>query len=728
MNKGKIMLMIVGWLLVRFVKTIPCQVGFSEFGLNGNLDLDIFACNELIVFEPMIKNALSTIRTLHIPNEKKSLISKIIWTPECVIKGFIEALHKKFVKSSFKPNIGTLSCLKEESLCETEEDLIVVMLLNLLPPLSDINDKLIVEATSLKKISILPKKSLEKVYQISKETFQEENELFGKLFINNYWIILSDFISDYELIQALFFPSKEYKLGTIKIMDSDIHKETGLTSLLVLHEGSKELKIMYKPSSVLADFIITGDIIAFCECTITYFKKICQEKMISDKRSFFQIILEEYKKDKEQDLNILIYKILPIEMLLSEEATVKNEQSRIYFAHGYTEFIHHQFEDFPLSSAISGLDIDKIYKNSQSNDMGKDLQNAMDKTFDKWWFEKNKNIIDIQKNLWTEIGIGISALLFLASTDGHSENILITDKGKIAFIDLEASFSHLDSLDQEIFSGTTPSLKTLLDPNGGGLNFFPKKLTESLHLLKTNGKKFIKIKVSTYEQNNIFYLTNEKKAEVVKYDSQKFNIGLEYMYQLYANQKFDHWISSGILNKVIIRNVPVSTIVWIKLTKEINQEIDNQINQLAKIVVESPVVHEHLIYNDHTKKLLKKKIIPAFYTVTDSNNLYFADTQIIENETEKQGTISYFKTSSIEIFKKRIQPFLEGQKNRNENINKIMNLESEGKLKNFENFTELFIKEKKKSLEKKEEKGLERMKKNKEKFSNVGKKNRNNLL
>lgn len=84
---------------------------------------------------------------------------------------------------------------------------------------------------------------------------------------------LKRLLDDFPLIHEIFFPDKQnLKLQNVSYSMGDKHKETGSVAILTFIDGTKDLqgrankfKLVYKPSTILIDWLINGNSNSLCD-------------------------------------------------------------------------------------------------------------------------------------------------------------------------------------------------------------------------------------------------------------------------------------------------------------------------------------------------------------------------------------------------------------------------------------------------------------------------------
>lgn len=327
-----------------------------------------------------------------------------------------------------------------------------------------------------------------------KALMHEEFQRITGTYIKGLEKVMQHLIDDESYIQRVFLTEpKPIELDDYSPADSDVHKTDGIVAVLTLiaktTKKTPPFKIVYKPSSVLIDWLITGKVKDQCSgikvdvndklytlCNLARIESPNIEKYLStdandpeDKRSFHNLILnirQAYKtpveerevksifemlndSESNEKLRIPTYKILPIESLPSSNQNKANEPAktldfdseketnehmldRLGSSHGYAEFLD--------SHCAVAVDPHKIIIEAKSQDK-RNLSMQLDEKLKQqiWdkdaWFTK-----DDMKNYSVIIGKILEVVKLLLSTDFHEENLIVKDK-KPHIIDLENTFN-----------------------------------------------------------------------------------------------------------------------------------------------------------------------------------------------------------------------------------------------------------------------------------------------
>lgn len=332
------------------------------------------------------------------------------------------------------------------------------------------------------------------------EFMQKETEYF----LNNIRNVIRELLEDNILVRRVFFAKfKSVKLVDITYTSGDRHKESGSVSILkfqIKHQSTdktfKFRRVVFKPSSVLIDWLISGETKLFCNSAgftaksktnflrsasktvdITDLKDINQQKYLKTlcsklkgKRdavgklpvgSFIEMLND---KEHDQKKHLRVYKVLPIEDLhapfpnpstlasahnkspsaqtdeadslkQAEDARLTLQEymrKRLSKAHGYIEYLASDF-----TQTASRKQIRDALNRLPSSLISFDLRQKFLGNLDKKHLAFTEDDISLYSN---KVGRLAEVLHLLSSTDIHCENVIVGNKDP-KVIDHENSFN-----------------------------------------------------------------------------------------------------------------------------------------------------------------------------------------------------------------------------------------------------------------------------------------------
>lgn len=675
--------LVILFVCLKTFNCLKCNIGVSN---SIQVNENILSCTELLIFKDQIDTFV--INFIKLSRKRFNFLTHKFFDINYYTSILVKSFHKLlfFINSQAKSRANDYCNKSSSSRCLDGTEFLYAFLSFLFPEKPESSEKFLIERYF--KIKKWNEETKAFLIDVSKEYFKKKADLLVELHINNLENNIIRYEKNYKQIKSLFFHENvDYLLESVLSMDSDIHKTSGITSLLTLRSinGRSTLKIMSKPSSVLIDFMITGKISEFCKIQDEYFQFICNRENLNDKRSFFEIAIQ-----KDPFLKIKIYKILPIEDFYEQ-----NIGKKIYTAHGYSEYLENQLKDYSLEAGIVQLQKKLESEIKENNNLSKSMLNpqifeniAKDYLYDHFsnWYSTQKQISRKEKEgLWYTIGYSVAAMVMLSSTDHHQENIVITPDRQIAFIDLENSFSLADFVGESSRENVSVSSTNLFYSQNGGLNCLKIK-TDPEDIFFKVGSNVMYLFFDKIVDNNLIILDVKNRVYGIQPDLQFFKQGMENLFEDLGKGQFYKWIQSPILNAVIVREIVLGTTNYFLLTFESSTNIENEVYKLRNSIPKNEYEDRRIAMNQKTISLLKDGIIPSFYALSWDNFLYFADgTQVVDDLSGKvlirNVNSQYYKNSPIKNIKER---FLRVNIDRSDhffrilkNLNEIIEIQAE---------------------------------------------------
>ena len=457
--------------------------------------------------------------------------------------------------------------------------------------------------------------------------YENEKNFFINNVKENFKNLHKHINTDYLLLSQNFFQNdQKFIVMDISMSQGDVHKLGGGVSIIVLSQDDQEaktkeklVKIVYKPSSLEMDYLITGN------------SSKLKEHPLNENRSFFEIINSSFLNSKNSQLETYLIIPMPID---------KSIESPSY---GYLEFI--KSDSTPIES------LKKKIPEIISEEVPIWLKNKETEYFeiDSKWKEIEPN----ETNIFTESensdfsfqnGIILAVIKMLNSNDLHHENVLVRNK-KIILIDLENSLSYKDK-----------AFETALNLNHGGIIYnLQFCLTGDFYFNYKNDKNEIVTDALMTIGGFCKRFFNENR----KSDSDDFQLIYEQVENGYQSF-FDYFIENpGVfdeilpsLENVFIRDVALKTQDFLELK---NGKSLEKIKEILKMRLKNDNYLSNFV-NEISEDLFNG-FVPSFYFNTsekfiyDSNNQkYLINKQNIENEIN-----FYIEKTPLEFFKERLQ-------------------------------------------------------------------------
>lgn len=356
----------------------------------------------------------------------------------------------------------------------------------------------------------------EMINQICLNFTQNTNQAFSRI------------VDDLELLEKNFLQgmSNPY-LSKIISTGSDFHKQGQQVLILVFtDDNEKQRKIVYKPSSVLADAMIVGDLKKLSEIDPDY----------KNQKSMSEIINESAKKESHK---VGSYLVVP---------RLDGDPNNICSHYGYIEFVEH--------TSVPDIDLETMVKDNPNyiNDEIRQLH----KKFFKALIEsggENHCILKSMKSLEDysySCGRLIAMMQLLGLTDVHCENLIIHEH-KPFLIDTEACFSLL----------SIPSTEQMgcFQSDQGAFNGDSRK-DEYFYFLR-DIKGITSVWCTSPSSNQIVYVDEDKGRAIIGChpDSQHLLSGYKDMLEEYASNPKDilAWFDQEKVKNMRIRVLPKST-------------------------------------------------------------------------------------------------------------------------------------------------------------------------
>ncbi len=279
-----------------------------------------------------------------------------------------------------------------------------------------------------------------------KALFGQQFTRVTDMFIKSVQKVLKDFANDYESVKAMFFPNaKSIAIVDYSSTSGDEHKDTGNVAILTIevtynNESKEEKKIVYKPSSILIDWLIAGETKQFytrdskIKINQSNIDRLCNKFrniMNKDKADHLGSLVE-LLSDPEMN-GLKTYKILPIEDLNidipedlfanAEKLHIDSQKKldaevkvRMEKAHGYLEFL-----DSPFTIPVDIYEVMDKLRVNPGIVLGEYYNQKLEKKIDEAnaWFEEK----DIS-NYWIKIGQWVELLYISSSVDVNGENFI----------------------------------------------------------------------------------------------------------------------------------------------------------------------------------------------------------------------------------------------------------------------------------------------------------------
>lgn len=703
MNFKKFTTIIFIFIHFQTVKTLNCKYPFliDENFTTETIDIEISSCYFIKAIKPIIK---SLNRSLLNIEQSTSGKTKLGLNRRLIIKEFIQKAHSEFFRKASKYIDKLVNfCNTLSTGCHDSDG---IMFLILSADIDEDYQQAVLNTNKFDEHFEFPTKNDfkdDKVsFRIIPKQFREMINGYFDIYYNNLSSIYEFIIEDLTKISAVFFKNQSEKPILLSVLptNSDRHNIKMVTSFISLQIDQQIINIVFKPSSVLIDFMITGDVFNFCKTNESleneYFSFICSRISTKpNKMSFLQIV-----NNNLPDSTIKIYKILPIENFSSSASP----SERIIFARGYIEKLSNLNEEYSIENAKEEL------KNT-NRDILNDDKSHSDFFFNhfKNWLQNRPEKLTPEKLglLWRDIGILTATLTLLASTDHHIENVLITKNGELVLIDLEATFRMRDSTKYiDIDKHYLLSVWACFHKNVGGFNFMVNRqvLSTQVHYERKNGQFFTSF-VAVPNKVRYFPQNYPEKLTGIRYDT-KFDDGLKKFHEFLGQTSFIDWFRSKILDIVIIREIPLGTQQYVDLTKspniagEVNEwrskliehsyestskkydvlQIDRDNSFFSNILeflgikaAKEPEIHiprvewkyifgmmSFMAFNQKTIKTLEQGLVPSYYTIANIDNLYTNDGVLVKDDlggVDDTYVGPYFEQTPIDFVKERFAHF-----------------------------------------------------------------------
>jgi hypothetical protein len=211
-----------------------------------------------------------------------------------------------------------------------------------------------------------------------------------------------------------------------------VHKIGGGVSILEFKgiKNESSLRLVYKPSTVLIDFVIFGDTANFQ----SYPKNSPYAKLFPEKfRSFADIVNTSLEK-KER---IQTYMVVPVEDIYD------SIENRILNARGYLQYVGSEIKDTELTAGTLNEILEKEYILNIHEDG--ELNNYLKNIYSEHLFKRiNDEKLILNKDEQNLFSFHVGMILMMAwtlnSPDIHFENVIIEGKLPVT-IDTENSLS-----------------------------------------------------------------------------------------------------------------------------------------------------------------------------------------------------------------------------------------------------------------------------------------------
>lgn len=684
------------FLLLAFIKTLT----FLQCSLNlpqptpEIVALDIFSCKELTLFSDSIKSIESKIEHL---SKEKSGSFPILHPSHFNYQDFVEGLHQKIVSQITEGMIlSTMICNMLKDRCRDHDDAFILALLIGQQKITNTRKFFEIYGNEFI-VASFSENEVQKIIENAKPILEKTMSFFSDFYFANLEKICQRFSEDVELIQEVFFPSSEKKdvqLIQIEIAKGEIHKSDGVTTILSVKGSNNNVKkIVYKPSSILLDFLVTGRVEEFCENKKhSYFAMICSQlkpdgklfnhvhkkfqnkiqvsadsnnvqknnpfrrlaqdpelsnnlrkssSKIIDKKPFSPMSLFEILEFEKTTSIIETYHILPIENFNLAE----NE--RIAQTHGYSEFIESMNGEYSLTEAMKQLEndskLDEILKKKGRQEEF-EIQKVLDSDFNNWLVGQEP-VLDIYfKGFWHDLGVAASVLFLLGSTDFHYENVIITNNKRLVLIDFEASLNWDDRLWEENDSrkeAIPSSIYTAFDSGTGGLHFSGPKIFLKLLYTKSREGRFFLTMTGQPTLSRIF--PRQTKSECIPFHIDWFESGVNDVFDIYMKDKLRDWFSMEVLQELIIREISIATVEFLSICKypvsaiEEQDWIKSRVGLFRKGLLQRNKLYKkkETTMNKETANKLIGGLIPSFYSIAKSKKLYTSEGHSVVDDTDE---------------------------------------------------------------------------------------------